>query len=1798
MPSSDIFYQFGQLYSADETAQVLTALRQDSLVWDSLKQPDFLQSALERAVTSADDETQDCGVHFWSPGRLALLALGDPRPVEALRSEPMALLGPGLQELALQAYQALQRSGRAPATLRDAALLALMLRERRRLTGSWAGMFAEILMKHGPSETVWRAPLAVLYGIIPDPEELLRSLMVKNAPRAAVAWAVHAQLSQPVTETEHTQVLGRLMQGLPVASQLQLLRALSLQGRERLAAALADRLVIGHPAFSNLRAQTGTEGGDLEALATRALALQQMGAFYQLAGDGGQAHSLFSAAQTTLEQWQAGLRLQRINLHCTPDAAVQAGAETDPLADSAQTAQLAAASGWLGEDLGAVIISHPFASEVISQISPEDESPLVQIKRSAVMSEKEPALARDLARQGASGLLEEIRQGGLPFQGDFVTTWQPQDALKVLVNLDLRSEALEAAQALLTLRPVDIALLRIAQEICERQGLIEQSIWYTANASALEPRNLNWHRDLGRLWGKANRWEKARAEWQSVLDREEQPSTADKLSCANAALKASCTDQTIAICESVLEENDNNGWALGLMGQALLADGEAEEALGYLVRATMLTPEALEPWLALARAQHMLGEPIRALDTLRSAVTAVPDAPEAHLDLSLACINAGLLADALPHLKKAFNLAPENPEAALHYGQTLRRLGHTNEARSVFERSRSLWSECIEMAYEYALTLLDLGMAEQALPVLENALRSGLMEIEAYLLYARILLGDYRASGEAWSAELRAARMQQAEAALRQIIEIDPNNLEARFLEAAILRERGDLHAAMEAYRSLSELPEVEASDMQWRIQWGLGRTALRLGEIGTALVAIKEACQLRPDNLPMQRTLAEVSAQANLPQQALEAAEAVIQLVPGDVENLSWYASFVASIGEANRAVDALEQAVQIDPQRPDLLAALAHWQLSAGDLDAARASLQTLESMGNAARADLRKAAQIYLRLQDEEAALKCFERALKISPEVPADLLYEAAQLYERMGKTETALELADRALDETPDNLSIALLQSDLLAVLKRPQAALAVLERSLRAARGDGEETLTSQRCRILGDIHERFTRLLAAEGSLAEALDHAEKAFNLNLTQPGRCYLAADLSLAMLQPERAARTVRIFPNAAGKTMVETLLDLDADGLNLLCLRIEQELSGEASEETSDWIDAALDCYPNEARLLAARARMLAYKGETAQAQRWFQSALKAHAQAAGATPHWLAEAALAVEDWREAVRLFEQSVHERPNEARAQLGLARALTLSAERQRLCETLHCQKNAPGKTSVDEVRRNKFEDAIQAAGKLADVAEVSRWLARGQVIFAPTAQNTRALATMPSRAEDTAALVAALRGLNNRAAAIQIARKYADHPLVLLQAAVCYLSEPSKEGLAAAEQAVQANGGQPLAYAVLAMIASQCNEPAKALEAYENALTIWPDEPMWHDAAGDLCIQSGNIQAGMLHRKQAAALDQRSALYAFKLGQIHLANDEIDEAIACLEKSVGLDDARGEVWLALATAYHIDRQLPQALEAAKHASDLLPSSADGLLIGGETALAMDKVDMALEFARDAARREPENPLAVLFLSNVLVLRGRVEEGLAVIEASSPTVKSQFPTAFERARLIHRLYGPQAALELLEKLVRDFPEEPGLLGFLATTEAECGEFKAAERNAFKSLQLDPNQPELTLMLGRLMRKTGQLDQAIHLLSEAVKMAPDSLETLLELGSVYQERREFLLALQVYQQAMRVAPKDYQAYYHSGLILRDSKDYSTAESMLRKAADLAPENPTIRRQLVGVITLNLVHNKQEATI
>ncbi len=999
----------------------------------------------------------------------------------------------------------------------------------------------------------------------------------------------------------------------------------------------------------------------------------------------------------------------------------------------------------------------------------------------------------------------------------------------------MTDEAISLVNALLAARPTDSQLIDQASQLYEKAGQDEKALEMAQAEVTLEPLDPNWHRRLGALWVKAGDWQHAYDEMEEVMRLVDPPLLQDRLSLAQAALLNGALQRTVDVCERILEDTPDNGEAASLEGQALAAQGDTEKAMSFLNRATLNLPENPAPWLILSQIYQEKGEAQRALETLRSAAQSIsenaPAAADLYLALGEACLESNLESEALPALKKAVNLSPGSAQAAYLYGKTLLKDGQVQLARSVLESTRSAWEDRSEMAFEYALAAQATRDMQGMLSALEAALKPGhhnasepeRIPLRWYLLYARLLLNDLNGlDGDITQLLAEEVRYNRAERVLKEILERDEQNYEARFFMGQISLGRAEYEKALAAFEELAEIHTIPEPELLWRVQWGLGQAAMQLNQGEMALAALKEASQVRPNCLDLQRDLAEACRQADLKQEALTVAENALRLAPDQVGNLTWYARFTGALGERRQAMTALETAVQLAPGTPSLRILLAEWQLDLGDGLAAQASLQSIAMMEPVSSLDLRQAAELFLRMEEKENALKFLERALEVEAASPSlSLLYDVARLQQELGNDEAALATIQKALgdpirSQRVEHISLYLLQSDLLASLNRVQAGLASLEKALRIAEEriqadpESSESIHLPLC----EIHERFSILLSQSNQMAEALYHAEKALDLHPQSLALRYRAADLAFSMLQinhAEQIANQSSVQDNLplGPKPEGSRLTTQSEAEIDFLCLRAEIALEGASdlsfySAKADQLVETGLYQSPKHPRLLAVKARCLARQGNAAGAGDAFAQSLNAWVEENpdGTFTLWLGEAALEAQQWADALRFTEGYTRQHPGKSRAHFALARALVTAAERQWLCQSLDCRAHAPGADALSDASRQLFEEAVQTAARLSNnqadtPLEIQSWQVRGQAIFNPSMQAAREEADLigssrhssPAQvASLVSSLVATLRLLKRAANGIQAAQAYLEDPHVALQVALCHLDDHhSKEAV---------------------------------------------------------------------------------------------------------------------------------------------------------------------------------------------------------------------------------------------------------------------------------------------------------------------------------------------------------------------------------------------------------------------------
>lgn len=295
----------------------------------------------------------------------------------------------------------------------------------------------------------------------------------------------------------------------------------------------------------------------------------------------------------------------------------------------------------------------------------------------------------------------------------------------------------------------------------------------------------------------------------------------------------------------------------------------------------------------------------------------------------------------------------------------------------------------------------------------------------------------------------------------------------------------------------------------------------------------------------------------------------------------------------------------------------------------------------------------------------------------------------------------------------------------------------------------------------------------------------------------------------------------------------------------------------------------------------------------------------------------------------------------------------------------------------------------------------------------------------------------------------------------------------------------------------------------------------------------------------------------------------------------------------EDARA----ALAEAFG-DRLDPglAALEAQLAADETLaftiaPTPRDGIAevfftlgsaLNGDTAN-----DYVLMYARIAAALRPDHVDALLLSASLLDQMGRYELSVATYRQVPGGHPDYHAAELGRAEALRRAAKPDAAIEVLAQLSRDYPDQPGVyvsLGdllrqqedyagaaaaydkaldrlaeddgsrwFLLYARGICherlGQWEQAEADFRASLALEPDRPQVLNYLGySLVEKQIKLDEALEMIERAVAARPDSGYIVDSLGWVLFRMGRFEEAVEHMERAVELMPVDPVVNDHLG--------------------------------------------------
>ncbi|GIK85252.1 MAG: hypothetical protein BroJett026_07330 [Betaproteobacteria bacterium] len=281
-------------------------------------------------------------------------------------------------------------------------------------------------------------------------------------------------------------------------------------------------------------------------------------------------------------------------------------------------------------------------------------------------------------------------------------------------------------------------------------------------------------------------------------------------------------DEAEAVYAKLLAADPHDATALVNGGVLAVARGDTLRAVARLEEAVRVVPANPVAHANLGFALVRAGRVAEGLDALERAVALKPDFAHAHNNRGIALTRLGRTDEARDAFARALDAAPAFAEAAINLGEACNRAGDTAAARAAFARVRADDPRAAHAAVGLAFADALDGRLDDATGALAAIVRAHPREAAAWHTLGAV---------HQW-----AWRHEQAEAAFRRALALEPAHRDARFGVAFALLARGNYGEGFAAFEDARAGVDPAAPALRSMPRWdgtAAGVTLVVHGEQG-----------------------------------------------------------------------------------------------------------------------------------------------------------------------------------------------------------------------------------------------------------------------------------------------------------------------------------------------------------------------------------------------------------------------------------------------------------------------------------------------------------------------------------------------------------------------------------------------------------------------------------------------------------------------------------------------------------------------------------------------------------------------------------------------------------------------------------------------------------------------------------------------------------------------------------------------------------------------------------------------------
>lgn len=290
-----------------------------------------------------------------------------------------------------------------------------------------------------------------------------------------------------------------------------------------------------------------------------------------------------------------------------------------------------------------------------------------------------------------------------------------------------------------------------------------------------------------------------------------------------------------------------------------------------------------------------------------------------------------------------------------------------------------------------------------------------------------------------------------------------------------------------------------------------------------------------------------------------------------------------------------------------------------------------------------------------------------------------------------------------------------------------------------------------------------------------------------------------------------------------------------------------------------------------------------------------------------------------------------------------------------------------------------------------------------------------------------------------------------------------------------------------------------------------------------------------------------------------------------------------------DGVAEVFYSVAAALRGEASHDYTLLYSRTAEYLRPDHVDAVLLSADLLEKLDRPELAVETYRRVPRDNPAFHAAEMGRAEALRAAGKVDAAIEVL--------AQLAASHGNLPVVHATMGDfqrglqhyEEAVRAYDKAISLYPEADPSQWFVHYARGICeerlGDWKSAEADFRRALELNPEHPQVLNYLGySMVEKDEKLDEALSMIERAAAARPDSGYIIDSLGWALYRMGRYQEAVGHMEHAAELMPVDPVVNDHLGDVYWAVGRHLEAEFQWHRALSFEPEEKDatrIRRKL-----------------